>query len=620
MNTRVLSFKILIIGVLLLLSSALLLSCASGRGGMESTPTGESTPNKVESTPSASTPKPDYSDESKLAFEKRDDGYWVVGRGEYVGGDIVIPSTYMGEAVVGVADSAFRSTEENNSFKDENVITSITICEGVKYIGKNAFGCIKKLGGNVWLESVELPSSLVSIGAYAFEGCGRIEELIVPESVTTIGDGAFKSCSGLLSVTLPVGLTSIGESAFSGCSSLTDITLPVAITEIAPSTFKGCSKLESVTALGTVSLIGESAFSSCKKLTSFDFNEGLLEICESAFSHCAALAEISLPDSLTNVGAGAFYRCSSVKTLHIGRGLTVIPEGAFKYLTGLEELVIPDGVVAIGRNAFDELTDLKSLSIPKSVKSMDYCFNGTRNIENVYYGGDLRDWVSIDMMNVGSSPFYYSVNAKLYLDGAVFEGDIVIPEDITRINNYSFENYKYITSVSFPHDMEYIGDYAFKACEGLLSVSFGGDVAEFGSQIFCGCGNIKSVELGEKLTKTGYYMFAYCGSLEKLVIPSNVKYLWSGSFLGCGIKELVISEGVERIGGEAFRYMNIDVLIPRSVNHIQFAAFSTEGKISYAGTVEEWQEVLAEHLWNEVYAERTVYCVDGEVIIPHPYA
>ncbi len=547
MNVRNLFFKILSVFILLIIMTALFTSCLNEASSSEDL-------NKT--------------DKSKLAFEKRDDGYWVVGIGKCAKSDITIPSTYKGEAVVGISESAFEYTYNINSISDHNDIISVTIGEGVKYIGERAFA-----------------------------GCGKL---------------AF--------VSLPDSLLFIGQSAFSSCSALAEITLPKEITIIAPTTFKNCSNLTKVNALGKISVIGESAFYSCEKLSDFNFNEGLCEIGESAFSYCRALTELTLPDSLVSVGSRAFYNCSAVKALNIGRGLTVIPEGAFQSLTGLEELVIPDTVVEIQRNALDELTSLKSLTIPKSIKIMDYCLNGTRNIENVYYGGDLEDWVTIDMTTVGSSPFYYSLNAKLYLNGIAFEGDIVIPEKITRIDDNAFENYKYITSISFPHDMEYIGNNAFQACEGLLSVSFSGNVAEFGENIFRGCGNITSVDLGDKLTKVGYYMFECCGSLEKLVIPSNVKYLDWGSFAGGGLKELVISEGVEHIGASAFRNMEIDVIIPKSVKVIEFAAFSTDGKISYAGTVEEWQNMLTEHLWNEKYAEFIVYCIDGEVVIPHPYS
>ena len=479
---------------------------------------------------------------SGLAYEKREDGYWVVGIGTNAGGKVVVPATYEGEAVVGIAAGAF------NPFTQLDLtgkrIHSIRFGENVQTIEDSAFY------GNSWLETVELLGSGVSIGNEAFYGC---------------------------------------------------------------------SNLESVNVAGDVAVIGDSAFAYCEKLSSFDFKEGLQQIGTSAFYSCSTLTGLTLPESLVNIGMDAFSQCAAVKSLTFSSAITVIPEGAFRGLTGLNALIIPETVTEIGSGAFDELTNLKTLTIPKSVQKMDYCFNSDWAIEEVHYGGSFEDWLAIEMSNVASSPFYYSSSAKLYLNGVLLEGDIVIPEGITRIGNHAFENYRYITSVSFPHDMEYIGDYAFSGCLGLSGVSFAGDVAAFGNHTFSGCENITNIDLGNDLTKTGYYMFADGCTIQKLVIPSNVKQIDNGSFARCDVKELVISEGVERIHSEAFENINIAIHIPKSVKVIQFSAFATKHEISYSGTVADWASVEAHHLWNEHYAEFVVHCADGDVTIPHPY-
>ena len=44
---------------------------------------------------------------------------------------------------------------------------------------------------------VVIPSSVTSIGGYAFYGCSGLTSVTIPESVTTIGEDAFWNCSGL---------------------------------------------------------------------------------------------------------------------------------------------------------------------------------------------------------------------------------------------------------------------------------------------------------------------------------------------------------------------------------------------------------------------------------------
>jgi hypothetical protein len=124
------------------------------------------------------------------------------------------------------------------------------------------------------LTSVDIPSSVVSIGEYAFSACFAMQRFVVdpsnthyasdktgalydkdfttllfcpgtktkfkiPSTVTSIGNGAFDSCKGLTSVSIPNSVTSIGISAFNGCSSLTSVTIPNSVTSIGSAAFWG---------------------------------------------------------------------------------------------------------------------------------------------------------------------------------------------------------------------------------------------------------------------------------------------------------------------------------------------------------------------------------------------
>ena len=68
------------------------------------------------------------------------------------------------------------------------------------------------------IKSYVIPSSVTSIGDYAFSYCDSLSEIVIPSSFTSICDYAFSSCRSLSEIVIPSSVTSIGDRAFLGCS------------------------------------------------------------------------------------------------------------------------------------------------------------------------------------------------------------------------------------------------------------------------------------------------------------------------------------------------------------------------------------------------------------------
>lgn len=81
---------------------------------------------------------------------------------------------------------------------------SFVIPEGVVDIFAGAFSACRSLTG------ITFPSSLRTIGKYAFDSCERLTEAMFPEGLTDIGPGAFSACYQLTSVSLPASVERIG--------------------------------------------------------------------------------------------------------------------------------------------------------------------------------------------------------------------------------------------------------------------------------------------------------------------------------------------------------------------------------------------------------------------------
>ena len=185
---------------------------------------------------SESTPSVDENPQQLDFYPTDDGGYYVaVGKAKYLS-HIVIPSTYRGAPVVGIAKLGFNECTN---------LISISIPDSVTSIGMNAFTNCSSLA------SVTIGNGVTSIGDWAFSNCSSFTSVTIPDSVTSIGNYAFTNCSSLTSVTIGNGVTSIGSSVFEGCSSLTSVTIGNGVTSIGQLAFSGCSSLKTINYRGT---------------------------------------------------------------------------------------------------------------------------------------------------------------------------------------------------------------------------------------------------------------------------------------------------------------------------------------------------------------------------------
>ncbi len=188
-------------------------------------------------------------------------------------------------------------TIEGYAFSYCNSLTTITLPNSVTTIGNAAFASCRSL------TSITIPNSVSDIGFSAFSGCsalmniavdvdnqkyssidgilydksqtsliccpgGKSGEVNIPSSVTTIGEYAFHHCEGLTTVTIPNTVTTIEDGAFSSCNGLTTVTIPSSVTTIGTNAFNSCESLTTVTIPSSVTIIGAYAFQDCKSLIS----------------------------------------------------------------------------------------------------------------------------------------------------------------------------------------------------------------------------------------------------------------------------------------------------------------------------------------------------------------
>lgn len=144
--------------------------------------------------------------------------------------------------------------------RNRQIITAVTVTDGIKTIGSNAFYMCERL------QEVRLPESLTEIGEAAFGECPFLTAVNIPDNVAEIGENAFSECLRLGSVNIPDSIRIIRPRTFAFCEKLTSVTIPEGVFEIGNQAFRGCKRLVSVTLPESVRMIALNAFQGCPGL------------------------------------------------------------------------------------------------------------------------------------------------------------------------------------------------------------------------------------------------------------------------------------------------------------------------------------------------------------------
>ncbi|MCR5010121.1 MAG: leucine-rich repeat domain-containing protein [Clostridia bacterium] len=435
-------------------------------------------------------------------------------------------------------------------FSNRSQIRSITIEDGVTYIGMHAFRACSNLS------SITIPESLTSIGDYAFYDCSKLISITLPEGLASIGNYAFSWCTSLSRITIPECVTHIGNSAFEGCISLLSITIPNSVTGVGNGAFRACSNLTTITIPEGVTSIGEYAFQDCQGLTSISIPDGVKVIDISTFEGCSSLVSIKIPESVTSIRDHAFYGCSSLVSITIPECITSIGDYVFQDCSNLQSITIPDSVTSIENGVFYGCSRLTSITIPGGMTSIgDFAFFGCGRLKDVYYSGTEDEWGSISICSNNTSLIYYAtihynyvylVSSGLlgevlvwnrYSDGTlVISGtgtmpvfvdansapwdkhigrlsSVVIEEGVLNVSSGAFDGFSNLTSVTIADSVVSIGDYAFSSCEQLASIDLGLGVETIGEAAFFGCSGLTSIYIPTSVSEIEDDAFGACNQL-----------------------------------------------------------------------------------------------------------
>ncbi len=536
--------------------------------------------------------------------------------------DVVVASTYMGYPVKWVLSNVFEGYDR---------MVSLTLPETLATISSRAFAdCIN-------LKSVSFGANLQTLYTDSFEGCRSLDTINVdPDnpkfvsvdncliqisngllllagnkakipsdgSVKAIGRNAFSELDSITEIAIPEGVTALVANTITNCPNLQKLSLPSTLTSFDmnfdTSFITGCGSLKTVlfpnghntfTAEGNaisnkitktlilgfasteipdwVTTIGAGAFRGCTSLESISIS-GNVSVMASAFQGCTALRHVELGQNVVLNGTYIFAYCTSLESITIPEATTSIPSYLFRGCSNLSKIVLHDNITNFSNHSFADCLALTSFRIPASVTELpDYLFYGSSFLKEIIYEGTRHEWHTVP------KGYYWIGGSLTLITVRCADGDLSLTEPQPQAGSFGLlyqmnADGKGAQLIGFkggiPNSFEIATTYNGVPVTGIAD----GALTRLGIS--------GTVTFGSYITNIGKNTFTQCPFISEVVLARGVESIEGNAFLGCaGLK-----------------------------------------KLSYRGTVAEWEKIKKSEGWNYGAAIETVHCLDGVVsITPH---
>lgn len=423
--------------------------------------------------------------------------------------------------------------EENPLWLSYN-FNKLVVGEGIRNIGIEAFLNATSL------ETVEISSTVETIGQRAFYGCNNLKEFDFSD-VSYIGSMAFYGCMLYTEVEIPETVKEIEDYALGYyCNEELDDAL---------------AKIDGITIFAKADTEAqkyaeenEISFINLSDYTEF-FEYIVLEddyVFLTAFKDCPYSDEINIPSEIE------------------GHKVRDLADNLFSY-TDVTSVYVPATVTNINPETFENASELTEIICQE--------------------GGE-----------------YSSVDGVLYENNG--ETLLKVPEAKTEINEYpenleaiednSFRNSS-VKEIVLPEIVKNIEEsaFAFSKAEKIILPEAVKTIPEM---CFYGCGDLKEVVLPDTLKTIKANSFSNCTALETIYLPYGIETIEGAAFHCAGLKSVVVPDSVKNIGNYAFGYYSAD-----DIEFVKDEEFEIQGR---SGTAAEEYAILNGFKFTDISPEQ----------------
>lgn len=463
-----------------------------------------------------------------------------------------------------------------NVFKDDTLLTGITLSPSLRNIGSGSFsGCTA-------LTDVDIPQNVRQIDSKAFAGCTGLKPVfhLVEGQYPTIADDAFEGSLPMTSESASMVLWQGGVEykmfPYTHQMEVVSLTNEVKLskTEL---TLAGSFKLNAniyttEMSLGTV-LAAANASESGAAMTGLTIGEGLVSIAEGAFCGCYNLKSLTLPSTYKGKLTNTMFSTDASSAWSLQSYHIFVDGVPYKIESGAGYSVTFD----------KERTNLCNGEI-KSHRYLPFVFDGDG--KEMLYGNIEDSCVPARLFKGNTSITSVELEPKISAEGEV----------VWHFESVGASCFEECTALNFVSTNPYIhtfGEGCFRGCEKLNSlyidhVSGSGQTEPltFRAECFAGCTSLAEVRLPYNLGRTdmvlGEGMFSGCTALTSVNLQAAVNkaagsayHLPARSFEGCDKLQTLrfvspVSDMAEGALGSKKALQSVESLVTFEYNDIKY--------------------------------------------------